>query len=108
MNKKFQTIRCSESTFKTLDELCQILNVKKSNFLDELLNQLYLVFSDYAKGNGNIMYSISRHQLIINSYGKCNSVVGSIPNVDINISDEKADQLVKEEIERRGFEGEKD
>ena len=105
--KKFRTIRCSQNSFQRLHELSLILNAKKSAFLDELLNQLYLVFSDYAKGNGNIMYTQSRHQLIINSYGKCNSIVGSIPDVDINISDEKADQLVREEIEREGFEGEK-
>ena len=95
--KKFKTIRCSSKAFESLDFLAKVLNVKKSAFLDELLDQLVEIFNEYRKG-ANIMYTLSRNQLIINSYGKSN-IISGVAKVQHNATETEEDEAVRAEVE---------
>ncbi len=95
--KEWKAIKCSKKTFESLDFLAKILNMKKSAFIEELFEKLINIFNEYPK-SANIMYTVSRNQLIINSYGKSNIISGVAPT-DQNSTPEQEDAIIKGTVE---------
>ncbi len=109
--KGYKSINVSERGFSQLEFICDRLGKSKSQFMSELLEQVFDIFSDLKPKTTNIYYLATGNNLIINAVGQSYLITGTRPVCEeIREREAKAPAIVKiygKVEEKTELEGEK-
>jgi len=100
-------VRVYRDTAQKLKKIAKCLNTSQTKFLEELVNELWLVFEQYTRANTTFKVKSFNHaelgevtKVIVYVNGKQvpQPLTGGI-SAPINVSDNEADELVRQKVE---------